>query len=79
MPTPLPARRDQKSNDPARWQVSQIHLAVDVANAPLTLDWGESQEGAEQGDLEAQEGASVGSGAAAGEERSDGEEGGGAA
>ena len=27
-----------KSGETARWQVSQIHLAVDVANAPLALE-----------------------------------------
>ena len=36
---PLPfKRRDGKWTDTARWQVSQIHLAVDVANAPLDLE-----------------------------------------
>ncbi len=36
---PLPFRhRDRKTEDAARWQVSQIHLAVDVANAPLALE-----------------------------------------
>jgi hypothetical protein len=36
---PLPFRRkDGQSEDAARWQVSQLHLAVDVANAPLDLE-----------------------------------------
>ena len=36
---PLPfKRRDGMVDDSARWQVSQIHLAVDVANAPLDLE-----------------------------------------
>ncbi len=35
--SPIPFRRDRKS-DPARWQVSQVHLAVDVANAPLEAE-----------------------------------------
>ena len=35
--SPIPFRRDRKS-DPARWQVTQVHLAVDVANAPLDAE-----------------------------------------
>jgi hypothetical protein len=31
---PIPLRRERKQ-DTARWQVSQVHLAIDVANAPL--------------------------------------------
>ena len=35
----IPFRREAgKTGDTARWQVSQIHLAVDVANAPLALE-----------------------------------------
>jgi hypothetical protein len=34
---PIPFRRDRKT-DAARWQVSQVHLAVDVANAPLEAE-----------------------------------------
>jgi hypothetical protein len=34
---PIPFRRDQ-NGDTARWQVSQVHLAVDVANAPLEAE-----------------------------------------
>ena len=37
--TPIPFRGKQaKTGEAARWQVSQIHLAVDVANAPLALE-----------------------------------------
>jgi hypothetical protein len=32
---PLPFRRKEQQTDRARWQVSQVHLAVDVASAPL--------------------------------------------
>jgi hypothetical protein len=34
-PLPFRRRREQQTNTSARWQVSQVHLAVDVANAPL--------------------------------------------
>jgi hypothetical protein len=34
---PIPFRRDRKQ-DTAHWQVSQVHLAVDVANAPLEAE-----------------------------------------
>jgi hypothetical protein len=35
---PLPFRRAAPKAETARWQVSQVHLAVDVANAPLELE-----------------------------------------
>jgi hypothetical protein len=36
---PIPFRgRRGRTDEAARWQVSQIHLAVDVANAPLALE-----------------------------------------
>ncbi len=34
---PIPFRRDRQ-RDAAHWQVSQVHLAVDVANAPLEAE-----------------------------------------
>ncbi len=35
--SPIPFRRERK-HEAARWQVSQVHLAVDVANAPLDAE-----------------------------------------
>jgi hypothetical protein len=35
---PLPFRRKEQQTDTARWQVSQVHLAVDVANVPLEVE-----------------------------------------
>ncbi len=35
---PIPFRRKDGKSEDARWQVSQVHLAVDVANAPLALE-----------------------------------------
>ena len=36
--SPIPFRRTGGKLDSARWQVSQVHLAVDVANAPLETE-----------------------------------------
>ena len=35
---PIPFRRKDGTSEDVRWQVSQVHLAVDVANAPLALE-----------------------------------------
>ncbi len=35
---PIPFRRKDGKCEDARWHVSQVHLAVDVANAPLALE-----------------------------------------
>ena len=36
--SPIPFHRKGGKSDPARWQVSQVHLAVDVANASLEAE-----------------------------------------